>query len=172
MIRALLVLGAVVGGAACERAPSAPAPTSTPVAPERATPAAAAVPDALAWETDERAAFARASAEGKGVMIDFRSEWCAPCKEFDAVTFVDRAVIAYVAQRYVPLQVDLTADGPAEQAIMERYRVDILPTVMFADAGATELGRVTEFLPPKPFLASATSIADRSASRAAPPPAR
>ncbi|HUH00933.1 MAG TPA: thioredoxin family protein [Kofleriaceae bacterium] len=171
MIRALLMLGAVVSSGACERAASDPAPTPTS-APERAAPAAATVPRALAWETDERAAFTRAAAEGKGVMIDFRSEWCAPCKEYEAVTFVDRAVIAHVAPRYVALQIDLTADGPAEQAIMERYRVDTLPTVMFAAANAVELGRVTEFLPPKPFLATATSIADRSAARAAPPPAR
>lgn len=169
MIRALVILGAALCVAGCERAANDPVP-GAPNAPERA--AAAAVPRALDWETDERAAFTRAAAEGKGVMIDFRSEWCAPCKEFEAITFVDRAVIAYIAPRYVPLRLDVSADGPAEQAILERYRVNTLPTVMFADANSAELGRVTEFLRPPAFLAAATSVADRSADRAAPPPAR
>jgi thiol:disulfide interchange protein DsbD len=131
-------------------------------------------PKALVWETDEAAALARARAEDKGVMIDFRSEWCAPCKELDARTFADPAVIAHIAPRYVPLKIDLTEDTAEDQAIMQRYRVELLPTVLFVDADGTERGRIGEFLAPRPFIAAATStsIESRTEGRAAPLPAR
>lgn len=161
MIRAVLMLA--LATTACERVDDDP---------ERAAPAVAPAAAALAWETDERAAFARARAERKDVLIDFRSEWCAPCKELDARTFSDPAVIAHVAPRYVPLKLDLTADGPAEQALMQRYGVDLLPTVMFASADGTERGRITEFVPPAGFLAAATSAEGRSAAPASPRPGR
>ena len=39
----------------------------------------AAAPAAIAWQTDEAAAFTAAREAGRGVMIDIKSTWCAPC---------------------------------------------------------------------------------------------
>jgi thiol:disulfide interchange protein DsbD len=165
VIRAAVIAALLLSG--CESARDAATDRAPPKA---AAPPRAAVPTTLTWLTDEKAALARARTEHKGVMIDFRSEWCAPCKELDARTFVDPAVIAYVAPRYVPLKLDLTQDTAADHALMERYRVHTLPTVMFTDASGAELGRIGEFLPPTQFLAAATSAENRSAAPAAPQP--
>ena len=128
----------------------------------------------LPWVRDEAAAFAQAKREGKGVMIDFWASWCVPCKEFE-LTFAASPVYETIADAFVPLQFDTTAQDDAADALLARYKAGN-PTVIFLDADGRELGRFGVYVKPAKFMtilgpAAATIRQQRGATRAslAPP---
>jgi len=88
-----------------------------------------------------------AAAQGQPVMLDLYADWCVACKEFERYTFSDPKVQQALAG-YRVLQADVTANTAANNALLERYQVFGLPTILFFDATATEYanGRVTGFL--------------------------
>lgn len=105
----------------------------------------------LPWQKDEQTAFAMAKAEGKGVMIDFAADWCTPCKELE-LTFADPDVYDTIVDGFVPLKFDVSKGTDEDEARQERYGALTLPAVIFVDANGNELGRVSQYVGPKPFL--------------------
>jgi thioredoxin-like negative regulator of GroEL len=83
-------------------------------------------------------ALKRAAEEEKVVFIDFFADWCGPCKEMDKTTFADEKVIEWLSKHTVPLKVDTDRD----KATAQRYRVRVMPTLLFLRADGTELQRV------------------------------
>jgi thiol:disulfide interchange protein DsbD len=111
----------------------------------------------LPWERDEAAAFARAKAEGKGVMIDFAADWCKPCEKLE-VTFGSDGVHERLTAGYVPLKFDVSAGSDADDDRQDRYKAANLPAVIFLDADGKELGRVAEYLEAPAFAARLDGI--------------
>ncbi|MCL1057394.1 protein-disulfide reductase DsbD [Shewanella gelidimarina] len=95
---------------------------------------------------------AAASAQGKTVMLDLYADWCVACKEFEAITFKDTAVMARM-DKMVLLQADVTKSDDIDVALLEYYDVLGLPTLlMFDESGAIRDDlRVTGFMRPKAF---------------------
>ncbi len=152
MTRLALACVALALVASCTRASdtAAPAPGNRQ--------AHAEAPRALQWETDEPAALARARREGRPLVIDFRSEWCAPCQELEEKTFSDAEVARLLATRAVTLRVDVTDVTDAHEALMQKYRVETLPAIIFFDAAGNERGRITDYARPAQFLARAREL--------------
>lgn len=108
----------------------------------------------IAWLTDEREALAKASAEGKPVLIDFGAEWCAACKKLEQQTFPDPNVRSE-AQRFVALRVDATDDeDEAINELKDKYKVVGLPTVIMLDASGKEVVRFNDFVKADAFYAA------------------
>ena len=108
--------------------------------------------DGEAWLHDAEAiAFAKAAKEGKGVMIDFSADWCAPCAELE-ITFAEEEVYAALTEHFVHLKVDVSKGTDADDDWQERYAAETLPAVVFLDASAAEVGRVDRYLGAGDFL--------------------
>jgi thiol:disulfide interchange protein DsbD len=96
---------------------------------------------------------AKASNQGKTVMLDLYADWCVACKEFEAITFKDSEVMKRF-QSIVLLQADVTKSDDIDIALLEHYDVLGLPTLLMFDENGQQREdlRVTGFLGPKEFV--------------------
>ena len=72
------------------------------------------------------------------VMLDFYADWCVSCKEMEHLTFTDPGV-AEQMQKFVRLQVDVTANTAADQALLKRFGLYGPPGIIFFRPGGEEL---------------------------------
>jgi thiol:disulfide interchange protein DsbD len=96
---------------------------------------------------DEAAAFAKARAEGKGVMVDFAATWCVPCAELD-LTFGDDDVHALITKNFVPLKFDVSNDDATSAERRARYKAGTLPAVVWLTTEGRPVGRINRMMEP------------------------
>ena len=80
-------------------------------------------------------ALAQAQQKGQTVMLDFYADWCVSCKEFETFTFSNADVQKRLG-RVKLLQADVTANSPADKALLKRFSLFGPPGIVFFD-GAT-----------------------------------
>ena len=87
------------------------------------------------------------------VMIDLYADWCVACKEFEKETFSDPSVQKAFGDMLL-LQVDMTKNSEENRALMTKYKVLGLPTILFFNRDGKEIegSRVNGFMPPIEFL--------------------
>ncbi len=71
------------------------------------------------------------------VLLDFYADWCVSCKEMEKYTFLDDTVRTALADT-VLLQADVTANDPADQALMQRFGILGPPSILFFDHAGRE----------------------------------
>ena len=87
------------------------------------------------------------------VMLDLYADWCVACKEFEKETFSDSSVQKAFGDMLL-LQVDMTKNSEENRALMTKYKVLGLPTILFFNQDGKEIegSRVNGFMPPVEFL--------------------
>ena len=87
------------------------------------------------------------------VMLDLYADWCVACKEFEKETFSDPRVQKTFGDMLL-LQVDMTKNSEENRALMTKYKVLGLPTILFFDRDGKEIegSRVNGFMQPVEFL--------------------
>ena len=102
----------------------------------------------LFFEGDLMAAQKVAKSTRKLVMIDFKAEWCGPCKMLDRTTWKDENVISTLKDKAVAVKVDV--DENSELAA--KYSIHSLPTVIFEDGNGNEVSRFIGYRDVEGFL--------------------
>lgn len=89
----------------------------------------------------------------KLALLDLYADWCVACKEFETKTFTD-ANVQTAFKNVLLLQVDMTKNSDENKAIMARYQVLGLPTLLFLDQTGNEIAgsRITGFMDALSFL--------------------
>jgi thioredoxin:protein disulfide reductase len=108
--------------------------------------------ESIAWEQYSERIIPAGFEEKEGVIIDFYADWCIPCKELDAFTFSDPAVIQE-AERFYTYKADMTKSlAPEVEALRTKYNIIGVPTVLILNSSGEEIERITGFLGPDEFL--------------------
>jgi len=81
------------------------------------------------------------TAKGKTVMLDFYADWCVSCKEFEQYTFRDSRV-QQALKNSVLLQVDMTEYTDSDKALLKRFGLVGLPSIIFFDKESHEISRL------------------------------
>lgn len=112
----------------------------------------------LTWIKDEAEAVLAARNEKRPLLIDFGAEWCGACKELERNTFSDAQVQAK-GGRFVAVKVDATDDeDPKIVALMKKYEVKGLPTVILVDSEGKEQKRFVDYVAPKEFAIALEAV--------------
>jgi thioredoxin-like negative regulator of GroEL len=85
------------------------------------------------------AAFARAAAQKKPVLMYWGASWCPPCNQLKATLF-NRQDFATLSQHFVAVHVD--GDRPGAQRVSTRFKVSGYPTVVLFTPDRQEITRL------------------------------
>jgi uncharacterized protein YyaL (SSP411 family) len=100
-----------------------------------ATPARGDATGGIAWEEWGPAAFQRAKAQGRPVVVDVSAAWCHWCHVMDETTWADPRVAAKVAAGFVAVR----ADADARPDLAERFAAYHWPATVFLSPDATPI---------------------------------
>ena len=113
------------------------------------------------WNDYSEEILKQAAAQGKPVIIDFYADWCAPCREFEELTFHDSEVVAQAKDEFIMIKVDVTTGGNTlHEKLLKRYDVKGVPTIIFLDPKGEERVdlRLVDYFPAKSFLGHMVEI--------------
>jgi len=102
----------------------------------------------VVWKPYTPAVLAQAKDQGRPAMLDFSAAWCVPCREMEEKVFTDPEVVT-LSREIETVKVDLTRHRPEHKALLDRYRIRGVPTLVFVDRNGKAVPglRVEAFVP-------------------------
>jgi len=77
-------------------------------------------------DLDHASALEAARGQAKWLLVDATAVWCGPCKAMDRTSWIDPAVVAWIGQHAIAIQVDVDA----EPATAKQLEIRAMPTVI------------------------------------------
>lgn len=101
-----------------------------------------------------RQMLAAAAQQGQPVMLDFYADWCISCKVMERNVF-STAEVGDALSSYTLLQIDMTSNTSAQQALLDELGLFGPPAILFYDGSGQEYGaqRVLGEMNKEQFLA-------------------
>ncbi|MFA7227847.1 MAG: protein-disulfide reductase DsbD [Melioribacteraceae bacterium] len=104
------------------------------------------------WQKFSEEKYALSMNNNEKMVIDFYADWCIPCKELDALTFSDQAVLAEM-QNFTNYKVDMTQTVSEEtEKLRIKFKIVGMPTVLIINSKGEEVERLTGFVNAEEFL--------------------
>lgn len=104
------------------------------------------------WQHFTEEDYQNALANNEKMIIDFYADWCIPCKELDALTFSDPAVIDEMND-FTAFKIDMTKTmSERTEKIRKKFDIVGMPTVLIINSQGEEIERLTGFVDADQFL--------------------
>lgn len=157
----LALLAGAASGASDPLRPLAPFVAATPSGTLSGTETHASFQRVEAPE-EIRGLLSKARERGQPVMLDFYADWCISCKVMERNVFSDPQVIQALSP-YTLLQIDMTDNTPAQQALLDEFGLFGPPSILFFQAGGAELSdaRVLGEMDKEQFLAHIGAVQNK-----------
>jgi len=99
---------------------------------------------AIAWEYDVDVAVRRAAREHRPLLVAACAQWSTAC--LGRVALFEDAAVVRATQPYVALAVDLTDDTPEANALVARFHLRGVPTIVLVapDGRETQIGGIVD----------------------------
>jgi thiol:disulfide interchange protein DsbD len=109
---------------------------------------------AVTWVPYEKTRLDQALRGGKPLIFDAYADWCVPCRTMDIKIFKDPDVVK-LSRKAVMMRLDLTKRNPSHEAIIKRYGIKGVPTILFFNSDGIEMRdlRAEYYLDREEFLA-------------------
>ena len=101
--------------------------------------------DGIRWQPLAADALSRARAAGRPAIVEFAADWCLPCREMKRTTFVHPDVTRE-AESFATFMADVTESSQRNDALLAKYQVVGVPTVIFYGAGGAEVERLVGYV--------------------------
>ena len=88
----------------------------------------------LNWLSEESQAYELALSENKPIFIDGWAEWCEACKKMASTTFKEPVLVDELENHWILLKLDLTEDNETNDALIAKYKMPGLPTMVLVPA--------------------------------------
>ncbi|WP_417544310.1 protein-disulfide reductase DsbD [Marinobacter sp.] len=82
----------------------------------------------------------QARQQGRPVVLDFYADWCISCKVMERNVFSDAGVVRALGP-FTLLQIDMTDNTPAQQAMLDSLGLFGPPAILFYDSNGEEMAR-------------------------------
>jgi len=112
---------------------------------------------AIQWQPFADANLEAARLAGRPAVVDFVAEWCIPCHEMEKTTFTDPQVRREAA-RFAMLRADITSETDETSALVDRFAVQGVPTLIFVDSSGSEVQRLVGYVGNDEMLATMRGI--------------
>lgn len=110
---------------------------------------------AIAWEPAEQ--WVAGAGGERPVLLEFGAEWCIPCRQMEATTYVHPDVVRE-ADRFRMVKADITEESPATSALTEAYAVKGVPTVILFSSTGGEHQRLVGYIGPNEMLTAMRQV--------------
>lgn len=78
----------------------------------------------IAWRKNYAAALHESRETDRPMLVQVKASWCGACTRMLRETYADPRIVERVNERFVPVELDADAD----EALVEAFRVEALPT--------------------------------------------
>lgn len=89
------------------------------------------------WIPYSKGMLTEAAGENRPVIMDFYADWCGPCKAMEKQVFTAPEVVE-LSKDFLPIRVDVTQRHPDQEALLKRYQIRGVPTILFLNSRGTE----------------------------------